>query len=352
MFKRLSELFYGKQHLEAQRPAPTAIPSPLKPHPEPALLTRNWSHPFGDRADPLQQLTHLARAGNGFYPLGVHGSWHAGVHFDGATAGVLDQSRVLCMADGEVVAYRIPSKAPTTRYATVPRPEFEAPFASGFVLVRHRIQAPALDNSDETPPALTFYSLYMHLEDWVAYDGTALQRPGFWVESEKKWVRDDAPDSRPGMGRGVNVKALRTPSATLDFLAAGTEVVISGEGELKQLDSPGPTWLQNADGTLQGYISVSGLGVRSGDLLMIKTRSLNVHAEPGLQGAVLGKLPEGTFVRVSGEGDFLKLDRVVQYVPIKALRSEWVPAQRDAVFIPDKPIPIQAGDLIGHIGIY
>ncbi|MEN4750292.1 hypothetical protein ABEH28_11025, partial [Pseudomonas sp. Ps21-P2] len=66
---------------------------------------QNWSHPFRDKRDVLQQLTHLANAASGSYPLGSSGLWHGGVHFDAGTAGTLDQSSVHCIADGEVVAY-------------------------------------------------------------------------------------------------------------------------------------------------------------------------------------------------------------------------------------------------------
>ncbi|WP_205896193.1 hypothetical protein [Pseudomonas umsongensis] len=74
---------------------------------------KNWCHPFKDTRDPLQQLTLLANATSGYYPLGVNGLWHGGVHFDsGTAAGLKQQSSVHCLADGEVVAYRIDRESP------------------------------------------------------------------------------------------------------------------------------------------------------------------------------------------------------------------------------------------------
>jgi hypothetical protein len=362
MLKRLSAFLFGKEPAETETPpspasprlALTVAPAPLKPppEPEPKLLTRNWIHPFGDRSDVFQQLTHLAKATAGYYPMGVHGTWHGGVHFDGGTAGVLDQSRVLCMADGEVVAYRIPTTTPTTRYAVLPKPAFDAPCASGFVLVRHRIQAPAIAGCDETPPALTFYSLYMHLEDWAAYDGTKLERPVFWAESEAKWVKDDADDLWRRQ-RGLKVTVSRFSSHTVDILAPGTEVTVSGEGSHRRLEnSRGPSWLRNEDGTLRGYVAASQLGMRVGDLMQVKADRLNVRAAPDPQAAVLGQLPRYALVEVSGNGDFCKLHYVEQHVVATGLRSEFIPTARDCVFVPEKPVPIKAGELIGHIGPY
>ncbi|MBD8710322.1 hypothetical protein IFT47_27315, partial [Pseudomonas sp. CFBP 13711] len=128
----------------------------------------------------LQQLTHLANAASGSYPLGSSGLWHGGVHFDAGTAGTLDQSSVHCIADGEVVAYRIDEQSPDTTYF-VNKQLVSKPFSRNFVLVRHRLQPPAIKGSTDTPPSLIIYSLYMHLRDWAAYEkDSAVVRPGFW----------------------------------------------------------------------------------------------------------------------------------------------------------------------------
>ena len=129
------------------RPKPRILPirdNGLNPKlPDTPKLTplKNWSHPFKDSRDPLQQLTHMAKAAAGYYPLGRNGMFHGGVHFDGGTAGTLAQSRVPCLADGEVVAYRVDTRSPTTRYF-VEGITVDVPFSRNFVLVRHHLQAP------------------------------------------------------------------------------------------------------------------------------------------------------------------------------------------------------------------
>ncbi|SMP79437.1 hypothetical protein SAMN06295951_12140, partial [Pseudomonas panipatensis] len=134
-------------------PAPQPSEPPAAPSPVPAAaatpqLLRKWSHPFGNKSNPLLQLTQLANAVAGYYPLGRNGMWHGGVHFDRGTAGIegaagaLDQSYVRCLADGEVVAYRIDQKSPSNTYLLNGQ-SVQRTFSRNFVLVRHRLQAPA-----------------------------------------------------------------------------------------------------------------------------------------------------------------------------------------------------------------
>ncbi|WP_248730530.1 hypothetical protein [Pseudomonas sp. MWU13-2517] len=142
----------------------------------------NWSHPFKDQSHPLSQLTQLAHASAGYYPLGRNALWHGGVHFDSGTAALLDQSAVYCVADGEVVAYRIDEHLPTTPYVDDDHCVAK-PFSRNFVLVRHRLRPPDIEGRSQTPPSLTLYSLYMHLQDWMFYrDDSTHVRPAFWPE--------------------------------------------------------------------------------------------------------------------------------------------------------------------------
>ncbi|NWE44165.1 hypothetical protein HX875_32170, partial [Pseudomonas yamanorum] len=122
---------------------------------DPLQPVKNWSHPFKDKNHPLLQLTQLAKAEAGYYPLGRNGQFHGGVHFDGGTAGVLDQSSVHCLADGEVVAYRFEAHSPTTTFINNEQCVVK-PFSRNFVLVRHRLQPPKIQGCTDTPPILIF----------------------------------------------------------------------------------------------------------------------------------------------------------------------------------------------------
>ncbi|ALZ86702.1 hypothetical protein APT59_21710 [Pseudomonas oryzihabitans] len=145
----------------------------------------NWAYPFKtkngqDVTNPQLYQQALAHARGGTYLLGSNGLWHGGVHFDEGTAAYLDQSRIHCIADGEVVAYRIDDQVQRFAPDEGSAPEIKT-YSTSFVLVRHRLEAPQLPNGQETPPSLVFFSLYMHLLDWAGYEANpALPRPPFW----------------------------------------------------------------------------------------------------------------------------------------------------------------------------
>ncbi|WP_421073325.1 hypothetical protein [Paraburkholderia sp. A1RO-1] len=154
-------------------PVPTASPAP-------AYTPLNWAFPFtpsgnGGATDPMTYMKALAKAGDGFYPLGVSGIWHGGVHFDRNTAAMLKQDEgVRAIADGEIVAYRLDSKYSEQIW----RDNRKALYSTGFVLIRHRLPLPPASGATGKPASdetLTFFSLYMHLMDWNSYQAAKKQ---------------------------------------------------------------------------------------------------------------------------------------------------------------------------------
>ncbi|NQD91324.1 hypothetical protein HP532_01495 [Pseudomonas sp. CrR25] len=259
----------------------------------------NWAYPFpttGAAINPLQYLTNMAKANGGYYPTGENGLWHGGVHFDGGTAATFDQSSVRCIADGEVIAYRINETYPVSEYTDAIPQIKRVPFSSGFVLVKHRLRPPQPSNgvaavSEKTPPTLTFYSLYMHLQDWASYQTKAdLPRPGFWEAAS--YIVDTK-------DQGLNVRAEPNTNGTaLAVLAKGAQVTVShSEGDFCKL-----------------------LSIVSG------------AAEPALTPDSQGKLPG--------------------FVAFKLLKAQHEPKAKDSVVMLETGIAIKAGDLIGHLGTY
>lgn len=104
------------------------------------------------------------------------------------------EQAVRCMADGEVVAYRI-----NRDYLSVPWYWGDLHYSGSFVLVRHRIQPGKTAES-----GLTFYTLCMHLAPWLAYpekDSTAFkvadgQHLKAYVDTSRQWVAAELPPSR------------------------------------------------------------------------------------------------------------------------------------------------------------
>ncbi|MGE6690770.1 hypothetical protein ACQKFE_22705 [Stutzerimonas stutzeri] len=254
----------------------------------------DWCYPCKPVAGhSLQPLTALCQAQAGFYPIGGNGLWHGGIHFDRGTSGAFDQSRVNCITHGEVVAYRIDDEYPISTYTGKPPLQIQAPFSTGFVLVKHTLHAKAsITESDPkaNPPALTIFSLYMHLKCWKDYrQDEKLERPSFW--------------------------------------ASGLYTVSTSSGEL------------------------------------------NVRAEARMNSPVVGKLSRGAQIRASGEGAFLKLEQVISgnnqpvltpqvdgsmpgYVSSSFLTAQSKPKALGSVVLLHPPVPIKAGDLIGHLGKY
>ncbi|WP_313525036.1 hypothetical protein [Stutzerimonas kunmingensis] len=259
-----------------------------------------WAYPFPGKDssnNPLQLLTHMAQAKGGFYPTGENGLWHGGVHFDEGTAAAFDQSSVRCIADGEVIAYRIDERYPVSEFTDDIPLVKRAPFSTGFVLVKHSLQPPPLKNADgsivegQTPPSLTLYSLYMHLLDWAGYQAQPdLPRPTFW--ETKRYTVNTQQD-------GLSVRAGPSKSATkLSELSKGAEITI-GEtvGEFSKLVSL-------ISGTAQPALAADDKGQLSG------------------------------------------------YVSLSLLKPHSKPAEYDKVVVLDSGLPIKAGDLIGHPGLY
>lgn len=259
----------------------------------------NWAYPFKTAetsANPLQYLTHMAKANDGFYPTGENGLWHGGVHFDNDTAAVFDQSSVRCIADGEVIAYRVNETYPISEYTeSIPQIK-RVPYSSGFVLVKHMLRPPQPTNgaaaaSEQSPPTLTFYSLYMHLQDWADYQAKAdLPRPGFWEAASYIVNTKD---------QGLNVRAAPSTNGTvLGMLSKGAQITVgSPEGDFCKL-----------------------LSIVSG------------AAEPALTPDSEGKLPG--------------------FVAFKLLKAQHEPKAKDSVVVLPPGIAIKAGDLIGHLGTY
>ena len=181
----------------------------------------------------------LLKASKGFYPISINQLIHMGIHFDKTVLKELgdeNERQVHCIADGEVVAYRI-----NDNYQNISYGDTVAFYSTGFVLVRHLLEMerveekkqptepntenssttekPAEDNSpassaskandtatstnstadkadttsentpteaekEKLPPhQLYFYSLYMHLADTAFYDkNSKMPTPAFWEQ--------------------------------------------------------------------------------------------------------------------------------------------------------------------------
>ncbi|AZD03520.1 hypothetical protein [Pseudomonas chlororaphis] len=342
-----------------------------------------WAYPLkagaSEVTDSMQYYKALAKAKDGYYPLGSNGLWHGGVHFDEDTGLVADKSEVRCIADGEVVAYRIDEKYPTSNYGSTP-----SVFSTGFVLVKHRLELPAPPAPAGSPPpaagpSLTFFSLYMHLLDWEGYKANpTLKRPAFWGKDTYQ-VKANAPDK----SLGLRVRSGNSgQTSVLTVLPRGTTVNTK----------PAPAtqkWLEIVSVTPEvaalpantGWVFKGEMQHLSGDIYFVGEQAKDTPPEQKTganirsataRGLPIGFLPTGTQIKISNEqasGKYRKLREIVTGESIPALTPGadgtlpgyvWLDSlevksepKTPGVIVPLTPVhKIKAGELIGHVGKY
>ncbi|MFQ1011923.1 M23 family metallopeptidase [Gilliamella apicola] len=210
---------------------------------------KEWKFPviINSKKEPLTTNNYYAAlmsTSTGFYPVSVTNLMHMGIHFDKTVLKKLgdeNERQVHCIADGEVVAYRINDYYQKTNYG-----DSIAFYSTSFVLVRHLLEMerveekpestePDTENSSTTektaednspaskandtatstnsttdktdttsentpdeaeeeklpPHQLYFYSLYMHLADTAFYDkNSKTPTPAFWEQDIYRVLAD------------------------------------------------------------------------------------------------------------------------------------------------------------------
>jgi|GEM_PF-1249247 len=368
----------------------------------------NWAYPFKAKAadgdsspsniTPALYYDALANAKDGFYPLGANGLWHGGIHFDGGTAASLDQSAIGCIADGEVVAYRIDDRYPTSQYGEGPT-AMHLPFSSGFVLVKHSLALPeppapatteeGSDAETAAAPAsepMTFYSLYMHLQDWTGYKAaSAPTAPDFLGDTLYSVKANKATDNLTGL----RVRSAAKTGTVKALLAKGSKVKV---GDSDPTSAKWRKLLTIIEGSAIPALSGEELGwVYTGEMdevpgetdtylvadaaqdvepTVATTMGLNVRKAGNSSSKITGLLPLGTKFKIkSGSGAYRELVEIVEGQDIAPLSANSVQRIKgfvhfdsldavrsvptlDRVQILARPLPIKAGDLVGHLGQY
>ena len=247
---------------------------------------KKWKFPviINSKKEPLtadDYYAALMSTSSGFYPVSATNLMHMGIHFDKTVLKELgdeNERKVHCIADGEVVAYRI-----NDNYQNISYGDTVAFYSTGFVLVRHLLEMerveekkqstepdtenssttekPAEDNSpassasktndtatstnsttdkadttsentptepekEKLPPhQLYFYSLYMHLADTAFYDkNSKTSTPAFW-EQDIYRVLPDHKELNKVEGLCIRDKADNSKNdSILAVLQVGTKV--------------------------------------------------------------------------------------------------------------------------------
>ena len=222
---------------DGRQSEPQATCRPLLGHwmaDPPALtwrLSRIGATLFGSRANALQQLIQQAKAERGYYPLGRNGYWHLGVHFDVGTAGTMDQAYVRCLADGEVVAYRIDTQSPCTTYHLDGEPvervfaklRLGAASVTGSGNLRRR-RYPAQPDIFQPVHALAGLGAVCRVAGVIA--------PWLLALAARYQVNPNVRDTHAGSPGvvGLRVRNQATRGKVIGLLPHGTAVTINGQG--------------------------------------------------------------------------------------------------------------------------
>ena len=242
------------------------MPNSLPPAtPTPPLKQITFAFPFRkkgqgdgsaavDFSDEHEIFQLLKREPSGSFPVSSGGMWHGGIHISEAGAGQsMDlKGGVRCIADGEVVAWRL-NRAYLVNHipAQDGQPAINALYSTGFVLVKHAMEFPR-------GSTLTFFSLYMHLQDYAGYESDpALPWPAYWA-AKVQVTRDTIDRPKPSTNGqtapdgqiGLNVRPSKGHGHSLGILPQGTQVSLSRrDGDWGQIaDAPGALYAPTAGG--------------------------------------------------------------------------------------------------------
>jgi GH24 family phage-related lysozyme (muramidase) len=157
-----------------------------------------------ENIDSLEAFYKNRKSTGGYYPIGKSHLWHGGVHIDTGNAAVC------CMADGYIVAYRMPEKYIDNGKII---------YSNGFVLVQHQYKSPKEQE-------LTFYTLYMHLLPKDEYKETN-KKPFFLTKNKYKVKAKLVEKDITGLALYIN--NTNKKDSSLHMVPKGTKIEIVEE---------------------------------------------------------------------------------------------------------------------------
>ncbi|EPC9996140.1 glycoside hydrolase family 19 protein [Enterobacter ludwigii] len=369
-------------------------------------------HPF---SSVEELLSMIGGESSGLYLVGSQGMWHGGIHITDATipwCALSTDSRaeneycrelykgeqfIRCMADGEIVAWRVSKDYESAAIEWRGEKLF---LSTSFVLVKHYIQP-----GDTEESGLTFFTLYMNLAPYAAYkqQGSLADRKVAGVQRYYSSAEDLQTGRAAGkLGKDTVVTlsdtivtrssdqrqftevtiTRETKNTAGETLAAGTRIwTVSDQGYLKATESvPVPSWWAKCSPAYtnesEGVVNCTSRTnwayyLSSDDVLQYKNAGSLVadfplSYEPGNTAQQVirpGKNPGDaartfSLVTLGRDKDKLKKgDRVWlvsdgdSLTPVAPAASGSGPVFND-VYAPSEPVPINAGDSLGHMGFY
>ncbi|VAS97128.1 lytic enzyme [Klebsiella pneumoniae] len=360
-------------------------------------------------------LSTLGGESSGLYLVGSQGMWHGGIHVTDATIPWCALSTdseaeneycrelykgeqfIRCMADGEIVAWRVSKDYESAAIEWCGEKLF---LSTSFVLVKHYIQPGDMEES-----GLTFFTLYMNLAPYAAYQqqGSLSDRKvagvqRYYTSAEDVQAEHEAgkldKDTLVTLSDAIVTRSRdrrqftevtivsETKNTAGDTLVAGTKVwTVSDRGSLKTLASaPVPSWWAKCTPAYttqpEGVVKCTSRTdwayyLSREDVLHYKkagrlAAGFPLSYEPGNTAQQVirpGKEPDKaartfSLVTLGRDKDTLKKGDRVWVVSDGDSLTSVAPAASSSepvfndVCVPSSPVPVSAGDSLGHMGFY
>lgn len=284
----------------------------------------------------LEELyKELEKENSGHYLLGNHGFWHGGIHFSDASMphAKLKQA-VRCMADGEVVAYRLnkdylmssfqgPEKVDSLRYST------------SFCLVRHTYESAKRLATPAAAPQIEWAGKTVRLEtsrnardiaskqlgttgnfEALMPAGTELKLLSFHDADNVRYALAQTKVALPGRDRAGS-PVTRVATAQIWFVAFDKKGAIlkgsNGQNIFKEVPAPAPTTPAPAPevkpernklvfySLYMHLLPFEHYPLKEGEFqkrLRVKVAGRNVRKEANLTGTPLGQIESGAELEI------------------------------------------------------
>ena len=267
-----------------------------------------------------EMLKALKQEGDGYFPINTDGLWHNGISFtDSSRSQLAIDDTVCCVADGEVVAYRLPA---TYKQVSIAGEEYL--YSNAFTLIRHVYETPKGN-------ILVFFSLYLNLLPYDFYDTHVLPD---YLQGEKLYkVGNKANDTEAFAGdiRGIRIR--HQPSGeVIALLPQGSKLSLkaSNESRWKPIDTlltataiikPGWVWKPELD---HGENDIYRVGDKAADIEDFAANAVGLRMRDIARGRVIALLPKGTQVTLdqARDGNWRKIKSIVSGDPV--LAPGWV----------------------------
>ena len=277
----------------------------------------------------------LEKERSGHYLLGNHGFWHGGIHFSEASVphAKLKQA-VRCMADGEVVAYRLNKDYLTSSFQG-PEQVDSLRYSTSFCLIRHTYESAKRPTTPSAPPQVDWTGKTVRLEssrnarDIAAKQlgatgnfealmpaGTELKLLRFHDADNVRYALAQTKVALPGRDR-TGSPVTRIATAQIWFVAFDKRGAIlkgsNGQDIFKEVPAPAPTTpaptpeVKPESNKLVFYslymhlLPFEHYPLKEGEFqkrLRVKVAGRNVRKEANLTGTTLGQIESGAELEI------------------------------------------------------